>query len=402
MLMPCHFTYDDFVPRFMRALFAPEDRVVLGLLPQKDVFINEPFARDDAIQALLQLMDKANIYFRASAHDGKETYGKANCVRVRAFYLDVDYGDAAHSKKSPFQTLDDAVGYLLTMPIRASVAWHTGHGVQAVYLLKEPYAFLAGGGDAQSMARYEAVSRKLSAMAMSDATFTPEHAFRVPVTLNDKRWKDPSLPVVRGKVLWMNEDQRYAFEEIETAVAGYDIEEHLAEEQKKTQAGLANSDEPSDESGKDIPFEELPEDIRNDIENVQADRSAAMFRIVNKMVRAGYGDTTIENAIRHGDAFQEKYAKRLSDETNRCIEKVRCGRYRYVYNPEVAPPIEISNESEAIHLTACAALPQALGEMLGRYEKACNVQLGQRVLDAARFHEHMFQSQANGVLYDRV
>lgn len=398
------------MPRFLSALFGPGDRVVLARLPPGGIWRDEPFAaRDDAIQALLQLKDIANIYFRASANDGSGGYEKGNCVRIGAFFLDVDYGKAGHAKPSPFKTLEDCVGYLLTMPLRPSAAWHTGHGVQACYLLDKPYAFLLGGGDALSMARYESVSRRLSGMAMSDATFTPEHAFRVPLTLNDKREKDPGLPVVRGEVLWYEDARRYSFEEIETAVAGYGIEEHLAEEQRKAEEAGAKDDSEdgdpgdSDEGVKDVPYAELPEDIRTQIEDVEGDRSGAMFSAIAKMLRLGYSDGTILDAISHGFDFRKKYGARLKAEVDRCIGKVRSGKAgRYVYGSDVAPPIETHNEAEEIRLDGCAALPPALEDMLGRYAKSCNegrgIELSQRVLDAARFHEHMFQTQKEGVL----
>ena len=183
----------------MQAIFAPTDTVVLGRLNKS--WENVSQNRDHAIHTLREHQNTPNIYFRASAHDGTSSYGKNNCIRVQAFFLDIDYGTDGHRKANPFRSMDDAAGYLLTMPIRASVAWHTGHGVQACYLLKQPYLFPLGGGDALSMARYEEVSRKLSKMAMSDSTFTAEHAFRVPLTLNDKREKDPNLAVVRGSLL---------------------------------------------------------------------------------------------------------------------------------------------------------------------------------------------------------
>ena len=404
MRMPTQPRYEDFIPRFMRALFGPGDLVVLASLKPGGVMVNEPFARDDAIQALLELGDVPNMYFRASAHDGQAGYEKGNCVRIGALFLDIDYGEAGHKKKSPFKTLEDAVGYLLTMPLRASAAWHTGHGVQAVYLLKEPFAFPAGGGDALSLMRYEGVSRKLSQMAMSDATFTPEHAFRVPLSLNDKRELDPGLPVVRGEVLWMDEYRRHAFEEIEAAVAGYGIEEHLAEERKKAEAADGQDEEDGEESGgKEAAYKDLPEDIRAQIEDVQGDRSGAMFSVIAKMVRAGYSDQTILDAVSHGYDFRKKYGARLKAEVDRCIGKVRSGNAgRYVYGSDVAPPIETHNEAAEIRLDGCAALPQALSDMLKRYGQTCDegrgIELSQRVLDAARFHEHMYRSKAAGVL----
>ena len=399
--MPSQPRYEDFVPRFMQALFGPGDRVVLARLPPGGGWQNEPFARDDAIQVLLGLKDEANIYFRASAHDGEDGYTKANSVRTGAFFLDLDYGQAGHKQKTNFQTLEDCVGYLLTMPIRASAAWHTGHGVQACYLLKDPFAFPPGGGDAQSLARYENVSRKLSKMAMSDATYTPEHAFRVPLSLNDKRWQDPNLVPVRGEALWMDEARRYAFEDIEAVVNAYDIEDHLAEEQKKAEAAGAEAEEDDgqEDGGKDVAFADLPEDIRQQILHGHGERSDSSFGLIGRMHREGYSDRTIRDAIMRSRHFLSKNgAAWLKNDIERSLQKIRGGRYRYVYDADVAPPIETHNESEEIRLEDCATLPHALQDMLARYGKACGIKLAQRVLDAARFHEHMYNSQASGVL----
>lgn len=47
MRMPAQPRYEDFVPRFLRSLFAPGDRVVLVSLKPGGAIANEPFARDE-------------------------------------------------------------------------------------------------------------------------------------------------------------------------------------------------------------------------------------------------------------------------------------------------------------------------------------------------------------------
>ena len=96
---------------------------------------------DQAIANLLANTHTPNLYFRASACDGKG-YAEANCVSARAFFIDIDYGKAGHRKTSTFKTLDDAVGYVLTMPIRPLVCWHTGHGLQAANSWTSPVCSL--------------------------------------------------------------------------------------------------------------------------------------------------------------------------------------------------------------------------------------------------------------------
>jgi hypothetical protein len=403
--MPPQPEYADFISRFFRILFAPDDVVVLSRLTPSEngpMLSNKPYSREYAILALLNLhLDTPNIYFQASAHDGTDAYGKSNCVRTQAFYLDLDYGAAGHSGKNAFRSLDDAVGYLLTMPLRPSCAWHTGHGVQACYLLDKPYQFLPGGGDALSLARYEAVSSKLSKMSMSDDTFTAEHLFRVPLSINDKRWKDKALIPVRGELLWCDEDRRYAFEALEELVDGYGIDEHIKKERKESEADPAVDWGDGDTDDLDAPYDALPEGIREWIEGEQIvdgekNRSKGMFAAIGRLIRDRYNDRTIHEAIGRGQEYQDKYGDRMDNEVDRCIAKVREGRY--VYTGGMAPSLKVYNVPEEVHLNECDALDPELDAMLSRYAEVNGIELAERVRKASRFHEHMFNTRDAGVL----
>ena len=405
--MPVQPKYEEFLPRFLQALFEPGDCVNVARLvpaaPGSKIVkrLDASYLRDDAIKFLLPNPDMSNYYFGASAVDGTGVYGKTNCVLARAFYLDLDYGKAGHNDECPFATLEETVGYLLTLPLRPSVAWATGHGVQAAYLLREPFAL---GGDQERIGRYEGVSKRLSKMAKSDATFTCHHLFRVPLSLNDKWWLEEVPPEVRGELLWMDDARRYAFEEIEAAVDAYGIDDHLDQAQEEALEFLSG-DEDDDEEDKAsgyVPFEQLPEEIRKSITKVEGDRSVEFMRVIGRMVNAGYDDKTIFDAVDRGTAFHNKYdpLPRFKLEFERALGKCRNEQRRF--NAELAPNLKGHNKPEKVALEACAALPQALSDMLGRYAQACDegrvIELGQRVYDAARFHEHMYQSQSSGVL----
>ena len=129
MRMPVQPKYEEFLPRFLRALFEPGDivnvaRLVPSTQPDRDVDrIDASHLRDDAIKFLLPCADLSNYYFGASAVDGTGVYGKRNCVLARAFYLDIDYGKTGHRKAGAFERLEDVLGYLLTLPLRPSIAW---------------------------------------------------------------------------------------------------------------------------------------------------------------------------------------------------------------------------------------------------------------------------------------
>ena len=202
MRVPTQPLYQDLIPRFMRLLFTVGDRVALAHTDTSGNWSNTALDLDQAIAYLLLNAATPNLYFRASACDGKG-YAEANCVSARALFLDIDYGKDGHSKTSTFKTLDDAVGYVLTMPIRPSVCWHTGHGLQAAYLLDAPCVFSGGGGTAEDLQRYKNIGSKLLKLTMSDAAFTLEQEHRVPLTINST----PKQSDVRGAQLWCDESR---------------------------------------------------------------------------------------------------------------------------------------------------------------------------------------------------
>jgi hypothetical protein len=389
MIWPTQPQYADFVPKFMRLAFASGDSVALGRLDAYGVWSNAGMGLDDAVRYLLANPDTPNLYFRASAHDGSGNYGRGNCVRAHALFIDIDYGCDGHKRKSAFKTLEDAMGYALTMPLRPSVAWHTGHGLQCAYLLKEPCKLDAGGGTAQDLLLYGAAAEGLKNMAMADSAFTPEHAYRVPLTVNSKAHDHEGLPDVRGLLVWC-EDRRYGLEEIAGAVKGYGISD------------LLKDDAPAlpQEPGHDLrDYEALPQDLRDEIEDTGAERSDRLFGIVGRMVRMGYGDAAIASAVGYGADFAEKFGRRsggLGAEVARCAAKVREGRY--VYGGRAKSPVRVYNVPVPVALDECAPLGPGFEAMLGRYQDATGAKLLPRVYDACRFHEQLFGTRTSGVI----
>ncbi len=393
MKPPAQPAYSDFVPKFMRLLFAAGDTVALGRIDAFGNWSESKHTLDGAVALLLTKEDTANLYFRASALAGGSGYGADNCASARALFLDIDYGSAGHKRKSPFKTVDDVVGYLLTMPLRPSVAWHTGHGLQCLYLLKEPCVFPAGGGNAVDFVRYRQAGLGLVKLAMADAAFTPEHAYRVPLTVNSKAHKEAGLPDVRGEVLWLEENRRHTLSEIEAACKGYGIGDLLKEKEADKPA---QHPEPDD---KVSDYAKLPQDLRLEIETAGAERSDRLFGIVGTMVRLGYGDAFITEAVGHGTDFVEKYGHRaggLRREVEQCAAKIRGGHY--VYGGRSAPPVRVYNVPVQVRLGDCAQLPAALEAKLKGYAQIAGVELLQRVRDASRFHEHLSSTRTSGVI----
>ncbi len=422
MHIPTQPSFDEFVPRFMQQLFAPEDIAVLcgpihpdyqsaeqvakcAEKPDYVPWFNQPYPRDKAIDFVLgPLRGRANIHVRASAYNGGPGYQGRSFVHTRAIFVDVDYGETGHRVASPFTTLDEAAAYLLTLPLRPSVAWHTGHGLQACYLLNEPYIFPAGGSrDSGSWTRYQKAIKTLGQMTMADAVSSPERPFRMPLTVNEKWWFDPPLDPVQGQILWCDWERRYSFEEIEAACAGYGIEEHIARYKGDYEIAEAEStweDADAEEETGDIPYDELPDELRSRIEDTESERSRRLLGVVGWMVRIGCNDQTIHAHLEeHGDAFREKYEERRGgyrSEIDRCIAKAR--NDRFVYGPHKAPPLKINNPPTPVALSECAELPAALREMLRRYGEITEADIANQILDAARFLEHQFSASVSGVL----
>jgi hypothetical protein len=396
---PLPVTLTDFVPGFLQLLYAPGDGIRLARLSGKSLQ-NWLVPCEDVLTRLTQLTATPNIYFAPAAFAPSATsYTKADCLRTRAFCVDIDYGKAGHAKPSLFDTLEDAWACLITAPAQPTCIWHTGHGLQAMYLLAEPYVFQPSQDPTARIAEYESLSRTLSAMVGSDATFTPEHMFRVPLTVNAK----PDTPPVQGSILYWNPEVRHALADLRALCARYGVP------QKPEAPPPAPEPEPDPlpGTGTGTAYASLPQDLRADIEKHHADRSSAMFAVIKKMVQAGYPPTVIQTAIQHGPDFRAKYRNRLPVEVKRCLDRLRgirgvytgvsSGIYAGVY-PDVQRPLETRNVPQEVPIQDCTPLSPALHAMLKRYTEAAQIPLTSRILDSARFHEHLFTTYPAGVM----
>jgi hypothetical protein len=300
MKLPPQPDYNTFIPTFMRLLFAEADNVCLCSN------VNGNWAEDllplnDAIASLLSNQATPNLYFRASSFGALARSTQDNCASSRAIFIDIDYGSDGHKGKSPFKTLEDTIAYVLTMPLYPSVVWHTGHGVQCAYLLDKPCKFPQGGGDALALELYKAANGKLRDMAMGDAAFTPEHAYRVPLTLNSKGHQQEGLQDIRGSLLWCEDHRRYTLEQILEACKCYDIKDLLDTESGPTLVPEVKSA---------CSYASLTQELKDEIEDTGTECSDRLFSIIGTMVRDGYEDSFIVEAVGHGSDFKRKYGHR--------------------------------------------------------------------------------------------
>ena len=372
-------TFETDISSFLGLLFDSGEEMRIASIPNRNVPLieNRLLKRDDALLSLVELHKQStpNLYFAASAMDGKG-YAKQNCTHTRAVFLDIDYGPH-HRKPSRFPTLDEVLSYLRTLPIQPSITWHTGHGLQCCFRLTNPYQFTDGA----AVQRYERVSSALARMAQSDSTFTPEHLFRVPLTLNQKEGS-----AVEGVWVERADFRQFAFETLQQLASRYDLDPDM----------LGTKEPEADDAPElTVAYADLPEELRDDIEMPHDERSSTMHSLISRMVARGYVDSVIVDAIGHGDDFRNKYGNRLAQEVTRSLQKIRA--QPRVYRDSV-PPLTITNDVKDVGLEECAALTDGFTAMLERYANEVGMTLSDRVRHSSRFHEHLFSTRQSGII----
>ncbi len=381
--------YREFVREFLSAMFGPEDHIRLAVLWGASDMRNVLLPINEAVARLLELESTPNVYFAGAVFDAASgSYTKTSVSRTRCLVVDIDYGQQGHRSPAFFDTVEDAWASVMTAPLFPAGVWHTGHGLQALYLLEQTFVF-RDGDQAQRIAEYEAVSRTVARMVMSDATFTPEHLFRVPLTLNAKPGTEP----VEGTLLHWEPGRKHRFADLKQLCAQYGVSEDL----EAPHATTCSPTDPHDDD--DNAYADLPPELRAAVEKPHGDRSEAMFTIIADMLKAGYTPARIHDTIPHGAGFRQKYGRRLGQEIDRCIEKIQHSPRVYSDVGARLDAVDIVNAAQEVPLADCPALDPEMLDMLQRYAQVVGLAtLAPDVQTAARFHEHLFRSLTSGVM----
>jgi len=146
--------------------------------------------------------------FVSQQHNGHDVYvgialstsmGKAN-KRVRAcdavgivgFVADIDYQHKVHNSKKNYPLdIDSAKSITNTLPLAPSILVHSGHGLQAWWLFKEPWIFDSASErmNAQKLAERWSATLKAHALRLGydlDSVHDLARVMRVPSTYNNK------------------------------------------------------------------------------------------------------------------------------------------------------------------------------------------------------------------------
>ncbi len=212
---------------FLRAIFdgtvTGERRITIFTVPQHKTW------RFDAIERAVRYCERRsavqNVYFGLSLIAGKPK-GRGrfeDAAAIGALWADIDVAGEAHSRGRLPGSIEEAFELLRTLPLPPSVVVHSGHGLHAYWLLKEPWVFETGQ-DRRYAARLAkgwhglvcdvARRRGWALENLGDLT----RVLRLPGTLN---LKNPEKPVAVRVVEW-HPDRRYEPLDFEQYIAGPD------------------------------------------------------------------------------------------------------------------------------------------------------------------------------------
>lgn len=214
----------DDTSRFLGALFGDvraDLRFLIWTLPDKRSRWYVPGSIDQAT-AHVETLDTKDVYVGVGLSDrdrGERQRVQAKHVSgIVALWADVDFADDAHKKSNLPPTADDAMTVVDAMGPKPSIVVHSGHGLQAWWLLDEAWVF----DDAEERARAAAMANRWNLTMrvragergwVVDATQDLARVMRVPGTTNHKG--DP-VPV---KVRALDRRRRYSVEDLETYCA---------------------------------------------------------------------------------------------------------------------------------------------------------------------------------------
>lgn len=142
---------------------------------------------------------------------------------IAGFWADVDVVDPVHRKENLPPTLVDATALIDSLGLAPSFVIHSGHGLQAWWLFKEPWVFDSAEERQKAAEMSERWSAALKAKAAAkgwavDSTFDLARVLRLPGTMNRKAAPVPVRIIRSSEVRYNPSDFEPYLPEINRAV----------------------------------------------------------------------------------------------------------------------------------------------------------------------------------------
>ena len=175
---------------------------------------------DKIVNYLEKNKDQSDIYMGVGL--SSKDYGLKNrcpadqIAGITGFWADIDVQDEVHKKKNLPASIDEAKNLF---PCEPTCVVHSGHGIQAWWLFREPWVFENDDERLKAQAMCETWHRQILDRAKArdwtvDATFDLSRILRIPGTKNLKN-KDDVRDV---KIIESNWTQRYEPEDLVTPI----------------------------------------------------------------------------------------------------------------------------------------------------------------------------------------
>lgn len=211
----------DLTSHFFNALYEnrPEDRYLLLWTPEGS---RSHWFRDVSAAAEFVSNSKKTVYFQV-ALSGADYGPYKRCSQVEsdnrpvttlpALFADVDFGPDGHKGKNYPPTIDDAIGLLKGHGFDPSMIVHSGHGLHAYWVFKEPWEL----DSADERSKAATLLNRLKAFLQENAAgkgWTVDSTQDLPRILRPPgSWNCKGEPV-QVKILEEN-DARYNHEDLE-------------------------------------------------------------------------------------------------------------------------------------------------------------------------------------------
>ena len=211
---------------FLTSLFGeiPDNlRFLIWELPRKYSHWHSASDIQGAVDYATKKREEADLYYGVGLSP-RPLGIKARCpssqiAGVVGVWADIDIADPVHSKNNLPSTAEEALSILGDLP---SPTWliHSGHGLQALWLYKEPWIFdddaeRKGAAELSAAWIYTIRERFRSKGYDVDSTIDLARLLRLPGTMNLKDPKNPCEVKVLSEL-----DERYSIDDLEGYITG--------------------------------------------------------------------------------------------------------------------------------------------------------------------------------------
>jgi hypothetical protein len=310
---------------------------------------------ESAAKAAEEISGKENVYFAvcplssipakgAKGGQGRgtiENYGALTCL-----WADIDIVDMVHKKQNLPSSIEEAVGLLVDdLKVEPSIITHSGHGIQAYWLLKEPWVFKDEEDRAAAQGFTELWHLTIKYFAEKrgwtvDSVFDLPRILRVPGTMNIKDPKNPKAVEFIEPVFVPSsgEINRYSLENLElftlapellVQVKGNNRPKVTVEPVLPSTSKFSANDYPDflkSMAENDPQFKRTLDRTRRDMSDQSP--SSYDFSLANQMAGAGCSDQEIADAIawwrsRHCQDEKDRQKAYRRDYIQRTLTKIR-------------------------------------------------------------------------------